>query len=37
MTNDVKFSVYDILGNLVYVDNIKTEIGHNEYSFDKGN
>ena len=35
-SNDVKFSVYDILGNLVYVDNIKTELGHNEYSFDKG-
>ena len=34
--NDVKFTVHDILGNLVYVDNIKTEIGHNEYSFDKG-
>ena len=35
-SNDVKFSVYDILGNLVYVDNIKTQLGHNEYSFDKG-
>lgn len=34
--NDVKFSVYDILGNLVFVDNIRTELGHNEYSFDKG-
>ena len=33
-SNDVRFSVYDILGNLVYVDNIKTELGHNEYSFD---
>ena len=36
-SNDVKFSVFDILGNLVFVDNIKTETGHNEYSFDKGN
>ena len=35
-SNDVKFSVYDILGNLVFVDNIKSELGHNEYSFDKG-
>ncbi len=34
--NDVKFSVFDILGNLVYTDNVKTEIGHNEYVFDKG-
>ena len=35
-SNDVKFSVFDILGNLVFVDNIRTELGHNEYSFDKG-
>ena len=35
-SNDVKFSVFDILGNLVYTDNIKTEIGHNEYVFEKG-
>ena len=35
-SNEVKFSVYDILGNLVYFDNIETELGHNEYSFDKG-
>ncbi len=36
-SNDVKFSVYDILGNLVFVENINTEIGHNEFSFEKGN
>lgn len=35
-SNDVKFSVFDILGNLVYFDNIETEIGHNEYVFEKG-
>ena len=34
---DIKFSVYDILGNIVFVDNINSEIGHNEYSFEKGN
>ena len=36
-SNDVKFSVYDILGNLVFFENINTEIGHNEFSFEKGN
>ncbi len=35
-SNDVKFSVFDILGNLVYTENIQTEIGHNEYVFQKG-
>lgn len=35
-SDDVKFYVYDILGNLVFSDNIKTEVGHNQYSFDKG-
>ena len=35
-SNDVTFSVFDILGNLVYTENIQTEIGHNEYVFQKG-
>ena len=35
-SNNVKFSVFDVLGNLVYTDNIDSKIGHNEYDFNKG-
>ena len=36
-SENVKFSVYDILGNLIQTENINTKIGHNEYVFEKGN
>ena len=34
---EVLFSVYDLLGNLVYTDKIQSVIGHNEYVFERGN
>ena len=36
-SENVKFTVYDILGNLIQTENINTKIGHNEYVFEKGN
>ena len=36
-SDNVKFSVFDILGNLVQTENINSNIGHNEYVFEKGN
>jgi hypothetical protein len=33
----VLFSVYDLLGNLVYTEKIQSVIGHNEYVFVRGN
>ena len=34
--SEVLFSVYDVLGNLVYSDKINSIIGHNEYIFERG-
>jgi len=34
--SEVLFSVYDVLGNLVYTDKINSNIGHNEYIFERG-
>ena len=36
-SENVKFSVFDILGNLIQTENINSNIGHNEYVFEKGN
>tara|TARA_B100001057_G_scaffold496784_2_gene599175 strand:- start:7973 stop:8845 length:873 start_codon:yes stop_codon:yes gene_type:complete len=36
-SENVKFSVYDILGNLIQTENINSNIGHNEFIFEKGN
>ena len=33
---EVLFSVYDVLGNLVFTERIKSVIGHNEYIFERG-
>ena len=33
---EVLFSVYDVLGNLVFTERIKSIIGHNEYIFERG-
>jgi hypothetical protein len=35
-SSEVLFSVYDLLGNLVYTDKIQSVIGHNEYVFERG-
>tara|TARA_B100000902_G_scaffold375942_1_gene406445 strand:+ start:26 stop:1117 length:1092 start_codon:yes stop_codon:yes gene_type:complete len=34
--SEVLFSVYDLLGNLVYTEKIQSVIGHNEYVFERG-
>ena len=34
--SEVLFSVYDVLGNLVYLEKINSIIGHNEYIFERG-
>ena len=34
--SEVLFSVYDVLGNLVFTEKINSVIGHNEYIFERG-
>jgi len=34
--SEVLFSVYDVLGNLVFTEKINSTTGHNEYVFDRG-
>ena len=34
--SEVLFSVYDLLGNLVYTEKIQSVIGYNEYVFERG-
>ena len=34
--SEVVFSMYDVLGNLVFTEKINSVIGHNEYIFERG-
>jgi hypothetical protein len=35
--SSIIFSVIDVLGKTVYKENIKSNIGHNSFNFEKGN